>query len=211
MDRSDRSIDLGELGEILTEARNRGLERVKALANTLRQKYSEIVQAIDENVVLSPEVRKSMLMADQKALRKRVLSENLQTRKGIIKLNNRIRENTSLLEQLKIMRSLEQDPFQQVLIDGRIGVADERITKMMVARTSLEGILEGLNKLASQLEDVIFLEALTPIAANLDDLFEKIDRAQEESDRLAGLPVDDRDIDDEAIRELEELEDTEIE
>jgi len=211
MDRSDRSIDLGELGEILTEAKNRGLERVKALANTLRQKYSEIVQAIDENVVLSPEVRKSMLMADQKALRKRVLSENLQTRKGIIKLNNRIRENTSLLEQLKIMRSLEQDPFQQVLIDGRIGVADERITKMMVARTSLEGILEGLNKLASQLEDVIFLEALTPIAANLDDLFEKIDRAQEESDRLAGLPVDDRDIDDEAIRELEELEDTEIE
>ena len=200
--------DVNEIPELQEKARTRGREAVKKFLTGLGKKYKAGVRVLDDRIVVSPQVKKINLIEDQRRLKDRVTTENLETRKSIILLNKKMERIGALKSALRVSRSLEQDPFQQVMIDGRIKVAEERLAKMTLVRTSLEEILAGLNKAMVDLRDTVFLESIVPISADLDDLFSEIDRAQLESERLAGM-VEEKEAEVEALKELEEIGDLE--
>ena len=179
-----------KIAEIMNKAKDRGVQKVKNAYNKLRDKYNATIDKLDEKIVIPASVTRHETVRKQTDLRRRVLNENLETRKSIIRLDKKIIQLQELTSQLKVMSQIEQDPFGQVQYNGRIQLAEERIIKMRIARNYLEGVLQGLNITVEQLTDELFLTGITPIQTDLDDLFKEIDQAQAITNQLATEDID---------------------
>lgn len=165
-----------KIGKMMDEAKQRGVEKVKGVLSAIRRRYDKAVEDLDKAIVIPPSVVRGEVTRKRTELRTRVLNENLETRKAIIRLNKKIGQLESLAAQLDVVLQIEQDPFQQVIYKSRLDITKERVLKMKLARSSLEGTLSALNTATMQLQDELFLDKIMP--ADLDDLFAQIDEAQ---------------------------------
>lgn len=185
-----------KVGKMMDEAKQRGIEKVKGVLAAIRRRYDKAVEDLDKKIVLPPSVVRGEAARKKTELRTRVLKENLETRKAIIRLNRKIGQLESIAAQLDVVLQIEQDPFQQVIYKSRLDITRERILKMKLAGSSLEGTLSALNTAVLQLQDELFLDKIMP--ADLDDLFAQIDGAQLSANQMA---VEDVEV---AKQEMEE-------
>lgn len=185
-----------KIGKMMDEAKQRGIEKVKGVLAAIRRRYDKAVEDLDKKIVLPPSVVRGEAARKKTELRTRVLKENLETRKAIIRLNRKIGQLESIAAQLDVVLQIEQDPFQQVIYKSRLDITRERILKMKLAGSSLEGTLSALNTAVLQLQDELFLDKIMP--ADLDDLFAQIDGAQLSANQMA---VEDVEV---AKQEMEE-------
>ncbi len=177
-----------KVGKMMDEARQRGVEKVKSVLSAMRQRYEKAVEGLDKAIVIPPSVIRGEARRKKSELRMRTLKENLETRKAIIRLNRKIGRLGSIGAQLDVILQIETDPFQQVIYKSRLDITKERILKMKLARSSLEGTLSALNMAVLQLQDELFLDKIMP--ADLDDLFAEIDSAQLSANQTIAEDVD---------------------
>jgi len=185
-----------KIGKMMDEAKQRGIDKVKGVLSAIRQRYDKAVEDLDKKIVIPPHIVRSEAARKKTELRTRVLKENLETRKAIIRLNRKIGQLESIAAQLDVVLQIEQDPFQQVIYKSRLDITKERILKMKLTGSSLEGTLSALNTAVLQLQDELFLGKIMP--ADLDDLFDEIDGAQLSANQMV---VEDVEI---AKQEMEE-------
>lgn len=172
-----------KVGKMMDEAKQRGVEKVKGILSAIRRRYEKAVEDLDKKIVIPPSVVRGEAFRKKSELRMRVLKENLETRKAIIRLNKKIDQLESIAAQLTVILEIEQDPFQQVINKSRLDITKERILKMKLTESSLEGTLSALNTAVVQLQDDLFLDKIMP--ADLDDLFAQIDGAQLSANQMA--------------------------
>jgi len=185
-----------KIGKMMDEAKERGVEKVKGVLSAIRRRYEKAIEDLDKTIVIPPSVIRGEVTRKKSELRTRVLNENLETRKAIIRLTKKIDQLGSIAAQLNVILEIEQDPFQQVIYKSRLDITKERVLKMKLARSSLEGTLSALNMAVLQLQDELFLDKIMPV--DLDDLFAQIDSAQLSADQTI---VEDVEI---AKQEMEE-------
>lgn len=177
-----------KIGKMMDEAKERGVEKVKGVLSAIRRRYEKAVEDLDKTIVIPPSVIRGEVTRKKSELRTRVLNENLETRKAIIRLTKKIDQLGSIAAQLNVILEIEQDPFQQVIYKSRLDITRERVLKMKLARSSLEGTLSALNMAVLQLQDELFLDKIMP--ADLDDLFAQIDGAQLSADQTIAEDVE---------------------
>jgi hypothetical protein len=175
----DRYVDL------LREAQDRARKTAENLVDEIKKTNKAVMEKLEKNIKLTPDDKKEILVQDQGLLRKKLMSEVVQTKASMILVEKKINELTAKNEILK-PEAEALTGYEQVVVRGRVKANESMILKLQLQRQYLEGIFAELSKTLQQVKEMIMIDRVTPALSEITDLLTEVDKIQAESDELAG-------------------------
>jgi hypothetical protein len=188
--------------ELLEEAEKRARKTTEDLIEGLRKANDAILEKLEKNIRLSNNDKKELLSHKQVILRKRLMSEILQTKAKMILIENKIKELSEKNQGLVPTVAISQG-VQQVVLRGKIKSNESLIRKLQLQFQYLESVFGELSEALSKVKEMILIQRVSPIIPNIEDLLEQVDELQASSDVLAGL-AEEAESESEALKEMEE-------
>jgi hypothetical protein len=188
--------------QLLEEAGKRARKTTGDLIEGLKKTNDAILEKLEKNVRLSNNDKKELLSHNQVILRKKLMSEILQTKAKMILIENKITELSEKNENLVPTIAITQG-VQQVFLKGRIKSNEALIRKLQLQYQYLESVFGELSEALSQVKEMILINRVSPIIPNIEDLLEQVDELQASSDILAGL-AEEAESESETLKEMEE-------
>ena len=190
--------------ELLQTVQDRAKETVDDIVDGVKKANQAVMNKLEKNVKLSKDEKKELIGQDQNILRKKLMSELVQTKASMILVKNKINELTNQNETL-VAKSALKSGYEQVVLKGKIKSNNSIILKLQLQQQYLEGIFSELSSALAQLKEMILIDRVTPIADRITDLLTEVDRIQAESNALAGR-ADEKEAEASALKELEDEE-----
>ena len=190
--------------ELLQTVQDRAKETVDDIVDGVKKANQAVMNKLEKNVKLSTDEKKELLGQDQNILRKKLMSELVQTKASMILVKNKINELTNQNETL-VAKSALKSGYEQVVLKGKIKSNNSIILKLQLQQQYLEGIFNELSSALAQLKEMILIDRVTPIADRITDLLTEVDRIQAESNTLAGR-ANEKEAEASALKELEDEE-----
>jgi len=190
--------------ELLQTVQDRAKETVDDIVDGVKKANQAVMSKLEKNIKLSTDEKKELLGQDQNILRKKLMSELVQTKASMILVKNKINELTNQNETL-VAKSALKSGYEQVVLKGKIKSNNSIILKLQLQQQYLEGIFSELSSALAQLKEMILIDRVTPIADRITDLLTEVDRIQAESNALAGR-ADEKEAEASALKELEDEE-----
>ena len=190
--------------ELLQTVQDRAKETVDDIVDGVKKANQAVMNKLEKNVKLSKDEKKELIGQDQNILRKKLMSELVQTKASMILVKNKINELTNQNETL-VAKSALKSGYEQVVLKGKIKSNNSIILKLQLQQQYLEGIFNELSSALAQLKEMILIDRVTPIADRITDLLTEVDRIQAESNTLAGR-ANEKEAEASALKELEDEE-----
>ena len=190
--------------ELLQTVQDRAKETVDDIVDGVKKANQAVMNKLEKNVKLSTDEKKELIGQDQNILRKKLMSELVQTKASMILVKNKINELTNQNETL-VAKSALKSGYEQVVLKGKIKSNNSIILKLQLQQQYLEGIFNELSSALAQLKEMILIDRVTPIADRITDLLTEVDRIQAESNTLAGR-ANEKEAEASALKELEDEE-----
>ena len=190
--------------ELLQTVQDRAKETVDDIVDGVKKANQAVMNKLEKNVKLSTDEKKELIGQDQNILRKKLMSELVQTKASMILVKNKITELTNQNETL-VAKSALKSGYEQVVLKGKIKSNNSIILKLQLQQQYLEGIFNELSSALAQLKEMILIDRVTPIADRITDLLTEVDRIQAESNTLAGR-ANEKEAEASALKELEDEE-----
>ena len=105
--------------------------------------------------------KRYLLNHDQNILRKKLMSELVQTKASMILVKNKINELTEQNEKL-VVKSALKSGYEQIVLKGKIKSNNSIILKLQLQQQYLEGIFSELSTALHQLKEMIMIDRVTP-------------------------------------------------
>jgi hypothetical protein len=188
--------------ELIKTVQKRAKKTAEEIMERAKKTNQLVLEKLENNVKLTTSEKRDILDHEQNILRKKLMSELVQTKASMIMVKNKIHQLSQLNEKLVPKATLETG-YEQVVVKGKIKSNNSIILKLQLQQQYLEGIFSELSNALQLLKEMIFIDRVTPIAANITDLLTEVDRIQAESKELAGR-AEENEAMSEAYRDLEE-------
>lgn len=198
----DEKKQKDEYSELIKTAKKRAKDVADEIYESAKKANQMVMEKLEKNIKLSPDEKKDILGHEQNILRKKLMSELVQTKASMILVKNRIDELTSQNEKL-VQRAAFETGYEQIVTRGKIKSNNSIILKLQLQQQYLEGIFNELSAASQQLKEMIMVDRVTPIAEKITDLLTEVDRIQAESNLLAGR-VQEKEAEAEAYKEFED-------
>ena len=196
----DDQDKLERYADLVRQAQDRARKTAENIVEEFKKTNKKVMDKLEKNIQLTPGDKRQILSHDQGLLRKKLMSELVQTKASMILVENKIKELTSKNDRLK-PEAESLSGYDQVVIRGRIKSNESMILKLQLQRQYLEGIFAELSNALQQVKEMIMIDRVTPAIDEITDLLTEVDKIQAESDELAGRA-------DKADAEAKALEDT---
>ena len=157
----------------------------KDIVETAKKANKAVMEKLENNLKLSQDEKKSLLSHDQNILRKKLMSELVQTKASMILVKNKLDELTAQNEKL-VQKAALDTGYEQIVAKGKIKSNNSIILKLQLQQQYLEGIFNELSTALNNMKEMIIIDRVTPIAQKITDLLSEVDRIQAESNALAG-------------------------
>ncbi len=171
--------------ELLKTVQARAKKSADAILEKAKQANKIVLEKLENNIKLSPIEKRDILEHEQNILRKKLMSELVQTKASMILIKNRTDTLMKYNEKLVPLAALDTG-YQQIVYKGKMKSNNSIMLKLQLQQQYLEGIFAELSSALHQLKETIQVDRFTPIASNISDLLSEVDRIQAESDFLAG-------------------------
>jgi hypothetical protein len=198
----DEKKQKDEYSELIKTAKKRAKDVADEIYESAKKANQMVMEKLEKNIKLSPDEKKDILDHEQNILRKKLMSELVQTKASMILVKNRIEELASQNEKL-VQRAAFETGYEQIVTRGKIKSNNSIILKLQLQQQYLEGIFNELSAASQQLKEMIMVDRVTPIAEKITDLLTEVDRIQAESNILAGR-VQEKEAETKAYKELED-------
>jgi hypothetical protein len=198
----DEKKQKDEYSELIKTAKKRAKDVADEIYESAKKANQMVMEKLEKNIKLSPDEKKDILGHEQNILRKKLMSELVQTKASMILVKNRIEELASQNEKL-VQRAAFETGYEQIVTRGKIKSNNSIILKLQLQQQYLEGIFNELSAASQQLKEMIMVDRVTPIAEKITDLLTEVDRIQAESNILAGR-VQEKEAEAKAYKELED-------
>jgi hypothetical protein len=190
--------------ELILTVQKRAIDTVEEIVEGVKKANQAVMEKLEKNLRLSSDEKKDILNQDQSILRKKLMSELVQTKASMILIKNKINELSQQNEKLAVKSALKSG-YEQIVLNGKIKSNNSIILKLQLQQQYLEGIFSELSTALHQLKEMIMIDRVTPIADRITDLLSEVDKIQAESNALAGR-AEEIEANAQAIRELEDEE-----
>ena len=191
-----------EYVELVRAAQKRAKDVADEILESAKKTNQMVMEKLEKNIKLNPEEKKDILSHEQNILRKKLMSELVQTKASMILVKNKIDELTTQNEKLVQKAALETG-YEQIVTKGKIKSNNSMILKLQLQQQYLEGIFNEISASLQQLKEIIMIDRVTPIAEKITDLLTEVDRIQAESAALAGR-VEEKEAETRALKDLED-------
>ena len=171
--------------ELLKTVQERAKKAADELVERARKTNEMVLEKVAKNIKLSPGEKRDILDHEQNILRKKLMSELVQTKASMILVNNQVEKLTRENDKLVPMVALESG-YEQIVKKGKIKSNNSMILKLQLQQQYLEGIFAELSTARQKINEMILIDRVTPITDNISDLLSEVDRIQSESNLLAG-------------------------
>jgi hypothetical protein len=198
----DEKKQKDEYSELIKTAKKRAKDVADEIYESAKKANQMVMEKLEKNIKLSPDEKKDILGHEQNILRKKLMSELVQTKASMILVKNRIEELASHNEKL-VQRAAFETGYEQIVTRGKIKSNNSIILKLQLQQQYLEGIFNELSAASQQLKEMIMVDRVTPIAEKITDLLTEVDRIQAESNIMAGR-VQEKEAEAKAYKELED-------
>ena len=198
----DEKKQKDEYSELIKTAKKRAKDVADEIYESAKKANQMVMEKLEKNIKLSPDEKKDILGHEQNILRKKLMSELVQTKASMILVKNRIEELASQNEKL-VQRAAFETGYEQIVTRGKIKSNNSIILKLQLQQQYLEGIFNELSAASQQLKEMIMVDRVTPIAEKITDLLTEVDRIQAESNILAGR-VQEKEAEAKAYKELKD-------
>jgi len=188
--------------KLIETAQKRARGVAEDIVETAKKANQVVMEKLENNLKLSQNEKKSLLSHEQNILRKKLMSELVQTKASMILVKNKVNELTKQNEQLVQKAALESG-YEQIVAKGKIKSNNSILLKLQLQQQYLEGIFNELSTTLQTLKEMIMIDRVTPIAQNITDLLSEVDKIQAESNALAGR-VDETEARAQALKDLED-------
>jgi hypothetical protein len=191
-----------EYTKLIESAKKTARGVAEDIVDTAKKANQAVMEKLENNIKLSQDEKKSLLNHDQNILRKKIMTELVQTKASMILVNNKIKELTSQNEKL-IQKAALDSGYEQIVAKGKIKSNNSIILKLQLQQQYLEGIFNELSTALDNMKEMIIIDRVTPIAQKVTDLLSEVDRIQAESNALAGR-AEESEANAKALRDLED-------
>lgn len=198
----DEKKQKDEYSELIKTAQKRAKDVADEIYESAKKANQMVMDKLEKNIKLSPGEKKDILGHEQNILRKKLMSELVQTKASMILVKNKIDELALQNEKL-VQRAAFETGYEQIVTRGKIKSNNSMILKLQLQQQYLEGIFNELSVASQQLKEMIIVDRVTPIAEKITDLLTEVDRIQAESNILAGRGQE-KEAEAEAYKELED-------
>jgi len=171
--------------ELLKTVQERAKKAADELVEKARRTNEIVLEKVAKNIKLSPGEKRDILDHEQNILRKKLMSEIVQTKASMILVSNQISKLTRENDKLVPMAALETG-YEQVVKKGKIKSNNSMILKLQLQQQYLEGVFAELSSALQTIREMIMIDRVTPITDDISDLLSEVDRIQAESNLLAG-------------------------
>lgn len=142
--------------ELLEEAEKRARKTTEDLIEGLRKANDAILEKLEKNVRLSNNDKKELLSHKQVILRKKLMSEILQTKAKMILIENKIKELSAKNQEL-VPTVVISEGVQQVVLRGKIKSNESLIRKLQLQFQYLESVFGELSEALSKVKEMILI------------------------------------------------------
>ena len=198
----DDSGQREQFNELLKTVQRRAKNAADDILAKARKANEIVLDKLENNIKLSSIEKRDILDHEQNILRKKLMSELVQTKASMILVKNQTdklaRENEKL-----VPRSAIETGYEQVVSKGKIKSNNSMMLKLQLQQQYLEGIFFELSSALQNLREMILVDRVTPIASNISDLLSEVDRIQAESNYLAGR-VEEAEAEVQSLKDLED-------
>jgi hypothetical protein len=198
----DEKDQIEKYGKLIRTVQKRAKEAADEILEGARKANQVVIEKLEKNIKLTRDEKKDILGSEQNILRKKLMSELVQTRASMILVKNKINELTMQNERLNTKAAVEAG-YEQVVSKGKIKSNNSMILKLQLQQQYLEGIFGELSEALQQVKEMILIDRVTPIGEKITDLLSEVDKIQAESDALAGR-AEKSEAESEALKEFEE-------
>ena len=181
----DEKKQKDKYSELIKTVQKRAKDAADEIFEGVKKANQVVMEKLEKNIKLTSNEKKDIIGNEQNILRKKLMSELVQTKASMILVKNKIDEVTAQNEKLLPKAALESG-YQQVVIRGKIKSNNSMILKLQLQQQYLESVFSELSAALHQLKEMILIDRVTPIAEKITDLLIQVDRIQAESDALAG-------------------------
>lgn len=198
----DDSGQREQFNELLKTVQRRAKNAADDILAKARKANEIVLDKLENNIKLSSIEKRDILDHEQNILRKKLMSELVQTKASMILVKNQTdklaRENEKL-----VPRSAIETGYEQVVSKGKIKSNNSMMLKLQLQQQYLEGIFFELSSALQKLREMILVDRVTPIASSISDLLSEVDRIQAESNYLAGR-VEEAEAEVQSLKDLED-------
>ena len=198
----DDSGQREQFNELLQTVQRRAKNAADDILVKARKANEIVLNKLENNIKLSSNEKRDILDHEQNILRKKLMSELVQTKASMILVKNQTDKLTREKEKL-VPRAAIETGYEQVVIKGKIKSNNSMMLKLQLQQQYLEGIFAELSTALQNLREMILIDRVTPTASNISDLLSEVDRIQAESNYLAGR-VEEAEAETQALKDLEE-------
>jgi hypothetical protein len=198
----DDSGQKEQFSELLKTVQRRAKNAADDILEKARKANEIVLDKLENNIKLSSIEKRDILDHEQNILRKKLMSELVQTKASMILVKNQSDKLKRQNEKL-IPRAAIETGYEQVISKGKIKSNNSMMLKLQLQQQYLEGIFSELSTALQKLKEMILVDRVTPIASNISDLLSEVDRIQAESNYLAGR-VEEAEAEAQALKDLEE-------
>jgi hypothetical protein len=188
--------------KLLKTAQKRARGVAEDIVETAKKANKIVMEKLEKNIRLNQDEKKELLNHEQNILRKKLMSELVQTKASMILVTNKINELSKQNERL-IQKAALETGYQQVVSKGKIKSNNSMILKLQLQQQYLEGVFGELSSALQSLREMIIINRVTPTSQKITDLLVEVDRIQAESDALAGR-VEETEAESDALKDLED-------
>jgi pyruvoyl-dependent arginine decarboxylase (PvlArgDC) len=171
--------------ELIKTVQKRAKDAAEEILEGAKKANQIIMEKLEKNIKLTPVEKKDIINHEQNILRKKLMSELVQTKASMILIKNKIDDLTAQNTNI-ISKAVLETGYEQVVLKGKMKSNNSMILKLQLQQQYLEGIFSELSAALQQLKEMILIDRVTPISEKITDLLVEVDRLQAESDILAG-------------------------
>jgi hypothetical protein len=188
--------------KLLKTAQKRARGVAEDIVETAKKANKIVMEKLEKNIRLNQDEKKELLNHEQNILRKKLMSELVQTKASMILVKDKINELSDQNERL-IQKAALETGYKQVVSKGKIKSNNSMILKLQLQQQYLEGVFGELSSALQNLREMIIINRVTPTSQKITDLLVEVDRIQAESDALAGR-VEETEAESDALKDLED-------